>query len=134
MGQPRVLQVPDDWLTAAPAPVERLAKGDVRVRQVGEAQLIALAVHIREGQLGPRMRDLAADQQAGPRRPPPQVPVRRHLGDFADVSLRRPSAVMAGTMRAFDAPPATNPALSTERTGRVGDGAFESGSCVPRLE
>jgi hypothetical protein len=48
MSPPGVFQVPTGLLTAAPAPVERFNKGDMRVREVGEAELIPIAVDIGE--------------------------------------------------------------------------------------
>jgi hypothetical protein len=107
MGQPGgVLQVPDSWLTAPLNSVERLQQCDVRARQVGEAQRIAIAMPICERQPGAGMRDLPADQQTGAtgnplRLPGPlsHVPGRRHLDDFADVSFRGSLRREGGTHR-----------------------------------
>ena len=89
MGQARRLEVADDWLAAASPPVQRFEKRDIRVREVGQAELVAMPVDVGEGQLGLRVRDLAPDQQPAPGRPPPQVHIRRYLRDFPHVAFRQ---------------------------------------------
>jgi len=63
MGQARGREAPDDLLAPPPAPVEGVQKGDVGIRQVGEAPWGAIPVDIGEGQRRAGMRDLAPDEE-----------------------------------------------------------------------
>ena len=88
MGQAGGFEVADDLLTPTSPAVQRFEKRDVRVREVGQAELIAIPVEVGEGELGSRMRDFAADQKAAARRLSAQIDIGRHLRHLPHVPLR----------------------------------------------
>lgn len=55
--------------------------------RIGEAESIAIPVHVGEGQLRPWMRELPSPQQPDPGRPPAEVHVPGQNRDFAPVPL-----------------------------------------------